>query len=94
VTFPDWGHNISRIYLQERANMDNKSFYYLSSWDDAAVYTRVLDAVGIPHAIEAPGGIIPIDEGQLALVFPHLTLRQYKSVRELFGAEAVDYPAD
>jgi hypothetical protein len=72
--------------------MDNKSFYYLTSWDDSAVYTRVLGAVGIPYAIEAPGGQIPMNEGQLAMVFPHLTLRQYKCVRELFGAEGIEYP--
>jgi hypothetical protein len=71
--------------------LENKSFYYLSSWDDAAVYSRVLEAMGIPHAVEAPGGPLPIQEGQLAIVFPDLNVRQYNSVRELFGGNGIRY---
>lgn len=71
--------------------MENKSFYYLSNWDDAAVYTRVLHTMGIPHAIESPGGPLPLEEGQLAIVFPDLPVRQYNNVRELFNGHGIPY---
>lgn len=71
--------------------VENKSFYYLSNWDDAAVYTRVLHSMGIPHAIESPGGELPVEEGHLAIVFPDLSVRQYNSVRELFGGNGIRY---
>jgi hypothetical protein len=71
--------------------LENKSFYYLSDWDDAAVYTRVLQSMGIPHAIESPGGPLPIAEGQLAIVFPDLSVRQYNCVRELFDGHGIPY---
>lgn len=50
--------------------MENKSFYYLSNWDDAAVYTRVLHTMGIPHAIESPGGPLPLEEANWPLFSP------------------------
>lgn len=72
--------------------MDDKSFYYVSSWDDAAVFTRALESMGIPHAVEAPGKGLPIAEGELAIVFPQMSSRQYHAVRELFGDSGITYP--
>lgn len=72
--------------------MDEKSFYYITSWDDAATYTRALEAMEIPHSIESPGGILPLQPGELAIVFPHLPVRTYSKVRELFGGDGERYP--
>lgn len=72
--------------------MENKSFYYITGWDDAAVYTRALDAMGIPHSVESPGNGLPINQGELAIVFPDLPVRRYSEVRELFGGDGNRYP--
>lgn len=72
--------------------MKNKSFYYVTNWDEASDYTRTLDAMKIPYALEAPGDSIMLREGELAIVFPHLRLRQYRAVRELIQLPEKDYP--
>ena len=72
--------------------MEDKSFYYVSSWDDATVYTRALESMGIPHAVEAPRNGLPINEGELAIVFPSMSSRNYHAVRELFGSPGTLYP--
>ncbi|NGQ93839.1 hypothetical protein G3578_01470 [Brevibacillus sp. SYP-B805] len=64
----------------------------MTNWDDAADYSRVLGAMEIPYAIEAPGDELPLREGELAIVFPHLRLRQYKAVKELIRLEEESYP--
>ncbi|WP_339186591.1 hypothetical protein NST37_09095 [Brevibacillus sp. FSL K6-6036] len=72
--------------------LENKSVYYVTSWDDAAVYTRALEAMNIPHAVESPGSPLDLSEGQLAIVLPHLPARTHSKVRELFQGEGERYP--
>ncbi|MGG1658533.1 hypothetical protein [Brevibacillus sp. NRS-1366] len=72
--------------------LENKSIYYPVSWDDAADYTRAMEAMGIPHLIEDPSEGLPIQQGQLAIVFPHLPVRQYEKVRTLFNGDGEHYP--
>ncbi|WP_390621041.1 hypothetical protein [Brevibacillus massiliensis] len=72
--------------------LDNKSFYYVTNWDDAAHYTQTLEAAGIPHAVEAPTQGLPLKEGQLAIVFPDLPVKQYDFVHKLFDGVGERYP--
>lgn len=69
-----------------------KSFYFVANWDDASVYTKALETMNIPHAIESPGNGLPIREGELAIVFPNVPVRTYASIRELFGTDGERYP--
>jgi len=71
--------------------MENKSFYYITNWDDAAEYTRMLEALDIPHSVESPNENVVIHEGQLAIVFPEIFSYQYNDVRQLFGGEGISY---
>ena len=70
-----------------------KSFYYVANWDDAAAYRKALGAMGIPYMIESPGSGLPIQQGQLAIVFPDVPVRMYSSIRELFGTNGERYPS-
>ncbi|QQE72651.1 hypothetical protein KDJ56_11745 [Brevibacillus composti] len=72
--------------------MENKSVYFPVSWDDAADYSRALDALGIPYAVEDPTEGLPLSQGQLAIVLPHMPARQYKKVVSLFHGEGEHYP--
>jgi hypothetical protein len=72
--------------------LDNKSTYYVTNWDDAWEYTRALEAMKIPHVVESPGSPLQLNEGELAIVFPHLTMRTYAKVRTLFGGDGERYP--
>ncbi|HZG13392.1 MAG TPA: hypothetical protein VE710_00065 [Candidatus Bathyarchaeia archaeon] len=72
--------------------MDHKLFYYVTNWDDASAYTRALETMDIPYSLEAPGDSVPLHEGELAIVFPHLRMRQYKAVRELIHLPEEPYP--
>ncbi|UFJ40080.1 hypothetical protein LOK74_18890 [Brevibacillus humidisoli] len=72
--------------------MDNKSIYYPVSWDDAADYTQALEGMDIPHAVEDPTDFPMLPTGQLAIVLPHLSVRQYTKVRQLFRGEGEHYP--
>lgn len=72
--------------------MDDKSFYFVTNWDDAADYARALEAMDIPHTVEAPGEELPLDQGELAIILPHLSDQQYKKVRTLFDGDAKRYP--
>lgn len=72
--------------------MENKSIYYPVSWDDAFEYAREMERMGIPHVIEDPSEGLPIGQGQLAIVFPHLPARQYGKVRALFNGDGESYP--
>lgn len=72
--------------------MENKLFYYVTNWDESSDYTRALESMQIPYTLEAPGDTVPLYEGQLAIVFPHLRMRQYKAVRELIHLPEEPYP--
>jgi len=69
-----------------------KSFYYVVSWDDASTLTKTLAALAIPYEVEQPGNVLQIEEGQLAIVFPDLPVRQFNDVRDLFGGVGERYP--
>lgn len=72
--------------------MENKSIYYPVSWDDAADFSRAMEAMGIPHVIEDPTDGLPLQQGQLAIVLPHLPVRQSVKVRTLFNGDGERYP--
>jgi len=69
-----------------------KSFYYVVTWDDASMLTKTLAALDIQYEVEQPGGILPLKDGELAIVFPDLQVRQFNDVRELFGGVGERYP--
>ncbi|MFM1655556.1 hypothetical protein ACI7RC_26180 [Brevibacillus sp. B_LB10_24] len=72
--------------------LENKSFYYVTNWDDASRYTQALEAAGIPHSVEDHTQGLPLKEGQLAIVFPDLPVKQFDFVHKLFGGVGDRYP--
>ncbi|GAA4715037.1 hypothetical protein [Brevibacillus fulvus] len=71
---------------------ENKSYYFVTNWDDAADYTRALEAMGIAHVVEDPMEGLPLEQGQLAIVTSRLTDRQLLQLQRLFPGEIQLYP--
>jgi hypothetical protein len=72
--------------------LEDKQFYYIVTWDEAAYMTKALHAMEIPHTIESPGNKLEINEGELAIVFPNVPMQKYVEIRELFGFDGMRYP--
>lgn len=62
----------------------NKSFYYLIPWSRQKVLKRKLVQLKVPFTFEAA-------DGECAVVFPDLPVRQYADVRKLFNGDGEPY---
>ncbi|GED34980.1 hypothetical protein P9G84_22230 [Brevibacillus centrosporus] len=68
-----------------------KSFYYSVPWSGLGYLKETLQNLEIPFVIEHPSDKLPLEEGEVAIVFPDMHVRVYNHVRELFGGHGKRY---
>jgi hypothetical protein len=68
-----------------------KSFYYSVPWSEISYLKEALTSMEIPFVIEQPSDTLPLEEGEVAIVFPDMHVRVYNHVRELFGGHGKRY---
>ncbi len=68
-----------------------KMLYFVVVWSEAKHYIDALQALGIEYSIVSPDEDLPLNEGELAFVFPSLPIREYVKVRHLFGQSGLRY---
>lgn len=68
-----------------------KMLYFITTWRDAKYYIDALNALEIEYTLASPDEDMPLNEGELAFVFPSLPIREYVKVRHLFGQSGLLY---
>ncbi|UFJ41852.1 hypothetical protein LOK74_04935 [Brevibacillus humidisoli] len=69
-----------------------KQIYFPVPWKEAKRYADMLDSLHIPYRIESAGGKVPLVEGDLAIVFPNMSIHLYIKIRVLFFGDGLRYP--
>ncbi|QRG65273.1 hypothetical protein [Brevibacillus choshinensis] len=69
-----------------------KSFYYSIPWSEVSYLKEAMTSMQIPFVIEQPSNKLPLEEGEVAIVFPNMHVRVYNHVRELFNSHGLRYP--